>query len=238
MGLVHATVNATALALQVASLAARRRGARGRGIALSAVSFGALTFGGWLGGHLIHAHGVSVDQTVFDPGPEEWTPVGTSGDDLAERAPRTVQVGDTPVMLVRSAGRIHALHDRCSHRGCSLAGGDVERTRSSATATAAASRSTTGASCAARHDPAARLRGPRRRGRARDPAARLGRSQGARSGAPRMIQHSSVCCPGASMPWASSAPPALHERRAAPRALDDVGRQPPLRAWRASPPRR
>ncbi len=126
MGLVHATVNATALALQVASLAARRRGARGRGIALSAVSFGALTFGGWLGGHLIHARGVSVDQTVFDPGPEDWTPVGTSGEDLAEQAPRTVQVGDTPVLLVRSGGRVHALHDRCSHRGCSLAGGDVE----------------------------------------------------------------------------------------------------------------
>ncbi len=90
------------------------------------MSFGALTFGGWLGGHLIHARGVSVDQTVFDPGPEDWTPVGTSGEDLAEQAPRTVQVGDTPVLLVRSGGRVHALHDRCSHRGCSLASGRLE----------------------------------------------------------------------------------------------------------------
>jgi nitrite reductase/ring-hydroxylating ferredoxin subunit len=69
---------------------------------------------------------VSVDQTVFDPGPSEWTPVGASGEDLAENAPRSVQVGDTPVFLVRSGGAVRALHDRCSHRGCSLAGGDVD----------------------------------------------------------------------------------------------------------------
>jgi nitrite reductase/ring-hydroxylating ferredoxin subunit len=67
-----------------------------------------------------------VDQTVFDPGPEDWTPVGTSGDDLAEQgAPHRAgrrHAGDARAQR----GRVHALHDRCSHRGCSLAGGDVE----------------------------------------------------------------------------------------------------------------
>jgi nitrite reductase/ring-hydroxylating ferredoxin subunit len=29
-------------------------------------------------------------------------------------------------MLVRSGSRIRALHDRCSHRGCSLAEGDLD----------------------------------------------------------------------------------------------------------------
>ncbi len=125
VGIVHAGTNATALTLQIASLLARRSGRRGRGIALSAAGFGLLTVGGWLGGHLIHAQGVSVDQTVFDAGPQEWTPAGTAGQDLAEGAPRKVQVGDTPVMLVRSGGEVRALHDRCGHRGCSLAQGEV-----------------------------------------------------------------------------------------------------------------
>jgi nitrite reductase/ring-hydroxylating ferredoxin subunit len=30
------------------------------------------------------------------------------------------------VLLVRHAGGIHAIHDRCSHRGCSLADGELE----------------------------------------------------------------------------------------------------------------
>ena len=38
----------------------------------------------------------------------------------------SVQVGDTPVLMVRDAEQDVALHDRCSHRGCSLADGDVE----------------------------------------------------------------------------------------------------------------
>jgi nitrite reductase/ring-hydroxylating ferredoxin subunit len=33
---------------------------------------------------------------------------------------RTAVVGDTPIVLLREQGRIVALHDRCSHRGCLL----------------------------------------------------------------------------------------------------------------------
>ena len=36
-----------------------------------------------------------------------------------------VVVGDTPVLLVRDGERIFALHDRCSHRGCSLSDGEL-----------------------------------------------------------------------------------------------------------------
>ena len=125
VGLVHALTNATALAFQIGSLVARRRGNRGLGVALSGAGVGALTLGGWLGGHLIHAQGVGVEQTVFDPGPEDWTPVQTAAPDLADGAPMTVVAGDTPVMLVRQGGALHALHDRCGHRGCSLAQGTV-----------------------------------------------------------------------------------------------------------------
>jgi nitrite reductase/ring-hydroxylating ferredoxin subunit len=29
-------------------------------------------------------------------------------------------VGDTPVLMLRHRTHVHAIHDRCSHRGCSL----------------------------------------------------------------------------------------------------------------------
>jgi nitrite reductase/ring-hydroxylating ferredoxin subunit len=37
-----------------------------------------------------------------------------------------VIVGDTPVFLFRDGDEVYAIHDRCSHRGCSLADGTVE----------------------------------------------------------------------------------------------------------------
>ncbi len=125
VGALHASVNATAFALQIASLAARRRGDRGRGVALSLAGNGLIGFGGWLGGHMSYAQGVGVDQTTFDPGPQEWT-VALPVAELRDGEPVAVPVGDTPVLVVRTEGRLRAVHDRCSHRGCSLAGGRID----------------------------------------------------------------------------------------------------------------
>lgn len=125
VGIVHAVANSVALGLYTASLLSRRRGARGRGVALALAGAGALTAGGYLGGHLAYAQGVGVDQTTFDPGPDDWTPVLDAGA-LTGGRPVTALAGDTPVMLVRDGATTHAIHDRCSHRGCSLAEGEVE----------------------------------------------------------------------------------------------------------------
>lgn len=125
VGIVHAVANSVAMSLYTASLRSRRRGARGRGIGLALAGAGALVVGGHLGGHMAYAQGVGVDQTTFDPGPQDWTPVLDAAALTAGR-PVTAVAGDTPVMLVRDGARIHAIHDRCSHRGCSLAEGEVE----------------------------------------------------------------------------------------------------------------
>jgi nitrite reductase/ring-hydroxylating ferredoxin subunit len=119
VGLVHASVNATALGLYAASLAARKRGARGRGKALALGGAAVLSAGGFLGGHLSFARGVGVNQTAFDEGVDDWTDAIAS-DDLKAGEPQSVTVGDTPVLLLRHADGIHAIHDRCSHRGCPL----------------------------------------------------------------------------------------------------------------------
>ena len=125
VGLVHAVLNSAALGLQVTSYVDRRRGRRGRGVALSAVAGAAVGVSGYLGGHLSYVRGVGIDQTVFDRGPAEWTDA-IAADALAPGTPTTVIVGDTPVLLVRHADGIHALHDRCSHRGCLLSDGHLD----------------------------------------------------------------------------------------------------------------
>ena len=125
VGLAHATANVTALGFYAASLAARRRGATGGGKLLGLAGAAALTAGGYLGAHMSFVQGVGPNQTAFDPGPGDWTDAGESTA-LTPGEPRRVVVGDTPVMLLRRGERLHAIHDRCSHRGCPLSDGEID----------------------------------------------------------------------------------------------------------------
>jgi nitrite reductase/ring-hydroxylating ferredoxin subunit/uncharacterized membrane protein len=125
VGLVHAAVNVSALALAAGSLVARRRGSPGAGRALAAAGNGALAAGGLLGGHMSFTRGVGPNQTAFDAGPGDWTAVAGAGD-LPDGELVPGVAGDTPVLLVRHRDGVHAIHDRCSHRGCSLSEGEIE----------------------------------------------------------------------------------------------------------------
>jgi nitrite reductase/ring-hydroxylating ferredoxin subunit len=124
-GLIHAASNSTALALYIGSLSARRRGNRGRARVLSIGGATVLLGAGLLGGHLSFTKGVGPEQTVFDPGPDDWT-VAVDASQVPDGRPTRVVVDETPVMLLREGETFSALHDRCSHRGCSLADGAVE----------------------------------------------------------------------------------------------------------------
>jgi nitrite reductase/ring-hydroxylating ferredoxin subunit len=124
VGLVHAASNALALSFYSASLSRRRRGNRGQGAVLGAAGAVALLAGGYLGGHMSLRKGVGPDQTVFDPGPTDWTPAADAAQ-LPEGRPTRVVVDDTPVLLLRQGNNTYAIHDRCSHRGCSLSEGEV-----------------------------------------------------------------------------------------------------------------
>jgi len=125
VGLVHAASNAVAASLYAASWRARRSGARGRGTALGLAGMTVLMAGGYLGGHLTLNKGVGPAQTVYDPGPTDWTPAADASQ-LPQGRPMRVVVDDTPVLLLRDGSQIFAIHDRCSHRGCSLSEGKVE----------------------------------------------------------------------------------------------------------------
>jgi len=124
VGLVHAALNAVALWLYVGSLVSRRKGKRGQGVALALAGSAWMGAAGHLGGHLAFRLGQGVDQTVFDQGSDDWSDA-LAAEDLLEGEAAAAQVGDTPVVLVRDGEDVLALHDRCSHRGCSLAGGEV-----------------------------------------------------------------------------------------------------------------
>jgi nitrite reductase/ring-hydroxylating ferredoxin subunit/uncharacterized membrane protein len=125
VGLVHASVNVSALTLYALSLAARRRGSPSRGRAFALAGAAALTAGGFLGGHMSYTRGVGPNQTAFDPGSSEWTVVAGAGE-LEEGRPTAGVAGDTPVFLLRHGADVHAMHDRCSHRGCSLSDGEID----------------------------------------------------------------------------------------------------------------
>jgi nitrite reductase/ring-hydroxylating ferredoxin subunit len=125
VGLVHASCNALAASLYGMSWRARRRGASGGGVALGLAGMTVMLAGGYLGGYLSMTKGVGPAETVFDPGPTEWTPAADASL-LSEGRPQRVVVDDTPVLLLRDGESIFAIHDRCSHRGCSLSEGTVE----------------------------------------------------------------------------------------------------------------
>jgi nitrite reductase/ring-hydroxylating ferredoxin subunit/uncharacterized membrane protein len=123
-GLVHAACNAVAASLYGASWTARRRGARRTGAMLGFAGMTVLMGGGYLGGHLSLSKGVGPDQTVFDPGPTDWIEAADASQ-LPDGRHLRVVVDDTPVLLLRDGESIFAIHDRCSHRGCSLSDGKI-----------------------------------------------------------------------------------------------------------------
>ena len=103
-GLVHAMAMTTALSLYAASAAARARGRRRAGKALGLAGLGALLAGGYLGGHLSFVHGVNVNRTAWQDGPQDWTPVLADAD-LADGEHRKVDAAGVPVLLYRAAGQ-------------------------------------------------------------------------------------------------------------------------------------
>jgi nitrite reductase/ring-hydroxylating ferredoxin subunit len=79
----------------------------------------------WIGGHLPFSRGVGVNQTAFASLPEEWTAVAREAE-LPEATLVGVTADGADLLLVRHGGSVHAMHDCCSHRGCSLHEGMLE----------------------------------------------------------------------------------------------------------------
>ena len=114
VGLVHATVNTTALSLYLASLIARARGRRRGGQALGLAGLGVLPGGGYLGGHLCFVLGVEVNRTAREQPAQQWTPV-LADTELADGELCRADAAGVPVLLYRTAGTVYALASTCTH---------------------------------------------------------------------------------------------------------------------------
>jgi nitrite reductase/ring-hydroxylating ferredoxin subunit len=123
VGAVHAASNTVALACYGASWMSRRRGHHLRGVALGLLGAGAATVGGYLGGHLVSALGIGVDQTAFSGGSDDWVPVASDAVVHDQELTRA-RAGETAVMLVREEGDLICLGARCPHRGAPLEQGE------------------------------------------------------------------------------------------------------------------
>jgi len=124
VGLVHAAANSVALGAFTASYLHRRKGNQAKGIAWGWVGAASATVGGQLGGHLIAALGVGVDNTAFEVGPPDWLDVAAATE-ATEGRPLLVHAGGVPVLIVRKGSTLLALADRCTHRGGPLHEGEI-----------------------------------------------------------------------------------------------------------------
>ncbi len=122
VGLAHAALNTVALSAFALSWFQRRSPGGGRVSAL--VGLGVLGASGWLGGHLSYAMGVGVDTTAFSQAPDDWTEVCQTAD-LIDGQPHAFTVNGVSILLVKRDGQIHALLNRCTHRGAPLNEGEL-----------------------------------------------------------------------------------------------------------------
>lgn len=124
IGIVHATGNTTAVALYGLSWLARKIKKRALGITLSTLGYSAALLSSYLGGSLTYSKGVGVNQTAFEDWPTDWTAVFKESE-LSEGKPAMGRAGKVDVLLYKQNGRIRALLDKCSHRGCGLHDGRI-----------------------------------------------------------------------------------------------------------------
>ncbi|HEY5197289.1 MAG TPA: Rieske 2Fe-2S domain-containing protein [Solirubrobacteraceae bacterium] len=124
IGLVHAVGNVAALALQIASYAARSRGRRARGAILSLAGLGVASAAGYLGGHLVFTQGVGVSHAAFEHATSDWTDVA-GAEVLQASTPLRVDAAGTPVVVVKTDEGLFALSATCVHAGGPLDEGEI-----------------------------------------------------------------------------------------------------------------
>jgi nitrite reductase/ring-hydroxylating ferredoxin subunit/uncharacterized membrane protein len=125
LGALHALLNVAAASLMAGSWVLRRQGRRGSGVTLSSLGLGINLASAWLGGELAYELGIGVNHAAFEKPPTKWTDVAAVRG-LVDGKPRRVEVGGTPVLLLRQGDRIRAIGATCPHLGGPLDEGAIE----------------------------------------------------------------------------------------------------------------
>lgn len=126
VGLAHGLLNTAALLLYLVSLIIRLSGSgRVVAIVIALIGYGFLTSAAFLGGELVFNIGTGVNHHAFQHQPTDFTAVIAEAQ-LPEAKIQKVLAGETPVLLYKTAGKICAIGETCSHAGGPLSEGKVE----------------------------------------------------------------------------------------------------------------
>lgn len=123
-GVVHAACVVTATGIYALSFLQRARGRHASGKFLGFAGFSVVLAGAFLGGHLSYRQtaGVNHARDIEDTVPKGWHSLGRA-DDLPNGELQQRQVGDVPLVVLRTGSRVDALSGVCSHLGGPLAEG-------------------------------------------------------------------------------------------------------------------
>ena len=126
-GMLHGLLMTLVLTVMVVSLILRLAapGTRTFAVGLGLVGWALSLAGGYLGGHLSFRYGTMVNRNAFAEFPEGFVRVGRTAD-FAEGRLSRVEVGGSPVLVVRRRGQLHAVSAVCSHAGGPLDEGTLE----------------------------------------------------------------------------------------------------------------
>jgi len=126
IGSLHSTSMLVALVLYLVSLGARvgwwplfAGGAEW----IAAIGLAFVIVGGYLGGELVFDLGSQVDRHAWRGGGTKWQALDV--DSVPEDKLTKAKAGAQTLVVTRRGEKIFALHDTCSHQGCSLSEGKL-----------------------------------------------------------------------------------------------------------------
>jgi nitrite reductase/ring-hydroxylating ferredoxin subunit len=130
IGLVHGALNGLATGLYIMSWLDRRRGRHGRGIVTTALGYGITASASYLGGALVFASGIGIDQSGARLRSPDWRPV-LRVESLINGKPQRVEVDGVGLVLCRTGnnGEIAAFGEFCPHLAAPMSDGWVDRGR-------------------------------------------------------------------------------------------------------------
>jgi nitrite reductase/ring-hydroxylating ferredoxin subunit/uncharacterized membrane protein len=122
VGAFHATLNASATVLFLASFLVRWGQHWQPGwevFVLALAGYLLVMCGGYLGGVMVFHMGVMINRNAYRSGPDEFK-LAAATDELVEGKLKRILIEEQPVLLIKVNDTIHALGAVCSHYGAPL----------------------------------------------------------------------------------------------------------------------
>jgi nitrite reductase/ring-hydroxylating ferredoxin subunit/uncharacterized membrane protein len=92
-------------------------------VPLAVVGYVLLAAGAYLGGDIVFNFGTQVDRHAWREIDDKWRALDVT--EVPEGKPTKAKAGAQTLVVVRRGERLFALHDICSHQGCSLSEGKL-----------------------------------------------------------------------------------------------------------------